>query len=71
MNLWQQMTDEERFDTLINMKDFGGGFAGHLAEAWLHADSYNTARLAAAFPDLIEKFQPKNWSHLCAAVPHS
>jgi hypothetical protein len=29
-----------------------------LAEAWLRADNTNCARLALAFPDLIEAYRP-------------
>lgn len=66
MSLWESMDDEARFYTLQNMGNYGGSFATNIANAWIVADSCNSARLAAAFPDLIEKFQPKNWSTTCA-----
>lgn len=69
MSLWETMTEQERFDTLTNMRLDGGGFASRLAAAWMWADSCNNARLAAAFPDLIEKFQPSNWSRPCENTP--
>lgn len=62
MTLWNTMSATEQNDTLRNMRRFGGGFVGVLAEAWEYADSKNDKRLAEAFPDLIEKYQPKNWS---------
>lgn len=61
MTLWESMTEKERFTTVSNMRDNGGHFAGNLAQAWMYADTHNSARLAAAFPDLIERYQPKNW----------
>lgn len=60
-SLWDQMSKRDRINTLQNMRWNGGGFAGHLAEAWMVADSVNSLRLAEAFPDLVEKYQPKNW----------
>lgn len=60
--MWADMTDHDRKATLHNMLWYGGGFAGHIAEAWFAADRHNDARLAAAFPDLVEKYHPKNWS---------
>lgn len=62
MNLWDTMNEQERYETLQNMHNNGGHFASYLATAWMWADSGNNASLAAAFPDLIEKFQPSNWS---------
>lgn len=58
---WDDMTSQQQFETIRNMQQYGGGFASKLAEAWLRADSWNCARLAAAFPDLIDKYQPSNW----------
>lgn len=62
MTLWESLTESERFQVKQNMRDYGGHFAGNLATAWMYADSHNERRIAAAFPDLIERFQPKNWS---------
>lgn len=65
MKLWDSLTEQERFTTVMNMRNYGGDFAGHIAAAWQVADSGNARRLAAAFPDLIERYQPKNWSTTC------
>lgn len=59
--VWDDMTEQERYDTLQAMKVYGGGFAGRLAEAWQVADSWNSNRLAAAFPDLITKYSTGDW----------
>ena len=37
----------------------GGDFAKSIAKAYLHADSHNSARLRAAFPDLFTEFYIK------------
>lgn len=57
---WNEMTSQQQWQTLDNMIMMGGGFASTLAEAWLKADSGNSAKLAAAFPELIEKYQPRS-----------
>lgn len=59
---WDAMSSQERWQTLNNMETYGGGFTKALAEAWLRADAGNCYKLALAFPELVEKFQPKNWS---------
>ena len=56
---WNEMTSQQQWQTLDNMIMMGGGFAARLADAWLRADSVNSAKLAAAFPELIEKYQPR------------
>lgn len=66
MKLWEDMTEQERYDTLAAMCDYGGHFAGNLGKAWMYADSHNSNRLAAAFPDLIEHFSSPHWRTLCA-----
>ncbi len=38
------------------METIGGGFASALAVAYQRADSGNRARIEAAFPDLIERY---------------
>ena len=43
-------------DTIERMQKYGGMFAQCLAEAWLHADEKNRARLEAAFADLFAKY---------------
>ncbi len=59
--MWSQMTDQQKHDTLVAMRVYGGSFAAYIAEAWLVADTYNSARLAAAFPDLVEKYSTGDW----------
>lgn len=56
---WHDMTSQQQWQTLHNMETRGGSFASTLAEAWLRADSENSAKLAAAFPELIEKYRPR------------
>lgn len=41
---------------LLHMKHFGTAFEGHLARAWMAADSQEDARLRAAFPELYERY---------------
>lgn len=48
------MTDH--FPAATAMREHGGGFASHLAEAWFFADPDNRARIEAAFPELFEKY---------------
>jgi hypothetical protein len=55
---WTDLTSQQQWKTLWNMREYGGGFASNLAEAWLIADSGNSARLAQAFPDMIDKYNP-------------
>lgn len=38
------------------MEDIGGSFAAHLARAFYAADSHNTERLLAAFPEMFERY---------------
>ena len=38
------------------MKQYGGRFARHLAEAWQCADSDNQRRLREAFPELLADY---------------
>lgn len=54
------MSDELQ-KTLHYMKKFGGSFACHIAEAWTVADSTNSAKLAEAFPNLLDRYHPRNW----------
>lgn len=39
------------------MKEYGGSFARSIAEALLHADPENMARLIQAFPELVEQYK--------------
>lgn len=49
-------TSKEKYEALILMEHIGGGFVSRLADAWLHSDSANDARLTAAFPELLAKY---------------
>ena len=40
----------------LMMGRYGGSFARAIGHAWLVADSYNAARLIAAFPELFERY---------------
>jgi len=59
---WADMDSTDQMQTIHNMRQYGGHFAGYIGSALMHADSNNLQRLTAAFPDLIERYQPKNWS---------
>lgn len=52
------MKDDDKFFMLRAMHIYGGGFVSALATAWSAADSLNSARLAAAFPDLVASYGP-------------
>lgn len=54
------MDADEKYYTIKAMQSYGGGFASALAEAWAKADMNNSARIEAAFPDLIEKYGPQS-----------
>lgn len=41
---------------ILAMARYGGGFASALANAWMHADATNDARLCAAFPELLAQY---------------
>lgn len=55
---WNHLTSQQQWKTLWNMREYGGGFASNLAEAWFVADSSNSAKLAAAFPEFVDKYNP-------------
>ncbi len=48
-------------ETVLNMGTFGGSFVSALAEAWRLADDVNSAKLAAAFPNLLDDYAPEKW----------
>lgn len=52
------MTDDQLYSALQRMEQYGGGFASTIAVAYYRADSFNRAKLLAAFGDLIEQFIP-------------
>lgn len=55
---WQDLNDQQKYLVLAAMCAYGGGFVSRLAEAWVHADVTNTARLEQAFPDMVERYGP-------------
>ncbi len=56
MSTWETLTNQERFDVLKKMNDYGGGFAQKLVAAWMVADSGNSIRLGIAFDHLVKKY---------------
>lgn len=46
------------YRTWLAAHHHGGSFFSALANAWLHGDSCNRARLDAAFPEVAEKYGP-------------
>lgn len=56
--VWLEMTGREMYFTMKTMRSHGGGFASAIGEALMLADPGNMGRLAAAFPDLIERYGP-------------
>ena len=55
---WSEMTGSQRLFTLRAMRNYGGNFAGAICYAFQCADESKMHRLAAAFPDLIERYGP-------------
>lgn len=55
---WSDMTPDQRRATLETMHKFGGEWVRRLAMAWICADSVNSKKLAAAFPELVAKYGP-------------
>lgn len=55
---WTDMTPDQRRATLETMCKFGGEWVRRLALAWICADAINSAKLAAAFPELLQKYGP-------------
>lgn len=39
------------------MKKYGGGFASRLADAWMHADGTNQAKLEGAFGYILDGYE--------------
>ena len=56
-----QDTKEELAQAARNMIEYGGSFASNIGNAYVVADSDNSARLVAAFPELFQKYHPRNW----------
>ena len=55
---WSEMTGSQMVFTMRAMCNYGGNFAGAIGYAFQCADANNMHRLAAAFPDLIERYGP-------------
>lgn len=55
----QDMTDTDLHKAAHNMENYGGGFAGAIALAYFRADSNNRERIINAFPELFERFAPR------------
>ncbi len=70
---FDQMTKQQQFDTLRHMREDGGHFVNALSTAWMRADEHNSARLAAAFPDIVARYAPEQpalpWADLPNAEP--
>ena len=43
--------------TIERMLQYGGSFARAIAEAWIHADDKNRARLVTEFADLFARYE--------------
>lgn len=55
------MDEHEFYMFLMAARRYGGSFVSNLAVAWGAADSGNKARLAMAFPDIVEKYGPGSY----------
>ena len=51
------MTHNEMLQVNRAMRKFGGSFVRALAEAWLHADEENFAKIEATWPEYIAKYK--------------
>lgn len=51
---------DEQVIVARNMEIYGGSFASNLGRALLHADSRNTAKIKATWPELWQKYL--NWN---------
>lgn len=56
--VWLEMTGHEMYFTMQAMLIYGGEFASAIGKALKLADPCNMGRLAAAFPDLVERYGP-------------
>ena len=52
------MTNDERVYTAQAMKTYGGSFVQALGQCLYCCDSFNQARIEAAFPDYIKQYGP-------------
>ena len=53
------MSENELRAAARNMANYGGGFAEAIALAYLRADSTNQVRVIDAFPELFERYAPR------------
>jgi len=56
---WHEMTSQQQWQTLQSMETNGDSFVSALALVWYRVDRSNCDKLAAAFPELIKKYQPR------------
>lgn len=63
------MSGDEKFYTIKAMNQFGGGFVKALAEAYMRADGSNSAKIEAAFPEIMREYGPESdfYKHVRAA----
>lgn len=47
----------QRVATIKAMQTYGGSFVKALANAWMHADEDNSAKIEATWPEYIEKYK--------------
>jgi hypothetical protein len=52
------LTEDECLHTAHAMREYGGSFAGYIADAYYVADLGNRARLLNAFGDLFRRYGP-------------
>lgn len=45
------------FEIVQAMRTYGGGFARALADAWMHADPENQARICLTWPELWAEYE--------------
>jgi hypothetical protein len=53
------MTEDQLHKAAHNMRQYGGSFAAHIADAYFVADRNNKALLLSAFGHLFERY--KDW----------
>lgn len=53
--------EDVKFETVENMRKYGGSFVQSLAECFSRADSENTMKLSIAFANYIVEYSPEKW----------
>ena len=53
----QIVAESEKYQVMIGMERFGGGFVKSLGVALRHADSDNTWRIKQAFPEYWQQYK--------------